>query len=263
MRRWAFVAALAVSGCQWIAGTESPLPRAASTDAGLQASEASADAIGSGVPFVDEALSDRPVALYRFVGVADGLCADSSGSGHDVRLTCTYNYPRPPIVVKSSEPTMGLAADDPVRCTFPLDASLDLTNGDFTYEMWTTGGDVLLSSRDDQGNGPGIEVRVTTSPPETTLAVTYTRHGSSGLLSSATAALAADPRHVVVSSAGGVPTLWVNGIKGPGMRVGSEALPRASVRIGDAEGDYGSIVVYDHALPEDRVLAHWRAGSGN
>ncbi|MBS2013945.1 MAG: hypothetical protein JST00_13735 [Deltaproteobacteria bacterium] len=246
---------LGTSGCQLISGAGDPLP--AASDAG------SADAAQTGIPFVDEVLRDRPVAFYRFSTVSEGRCLDSSGNGKHVTLSCEFEYPLEPVIVKSVEPTIGLAGTEPRSCTFNLDESLDLTAGDFTYEMWVRldGTGPLLSSRAASGTGPGILVE--TGGDETTPTLTFSRHGVGSILGSATIVLRGTAKHVVIVSNAGVPSVWANGLKAQGARAASEALGRRSIRVGIAEGAYGPIAIYDRALPDDRIVAHWRAGSGN
>lgn len=267
---------LALAACHWIASTDDPLPRAVQgSDAGPDAAgDASTDALvvdaggeaaprsDSGVPVVDEILADRPSALYRLVGVVNGLCFDTSGNHHDVTLGCGYQYPREPIVVKSADPAIGLASEAPTECTFPLDPVLDFTNGDFAYELWVRAASDgrVLSSRASDGGATGIEL--TLASTATSVNVSYLRQGATAL-ATATTAILSQPKHLVVTSTNGVPTVWVNGTKTTGMLVKQESLPKASIRVGEAEGEYGPIVVYDHSLSDDRVLAHWRAGSGN
>lgn len=246
---------LGTSGCQLIAGAGEPLP--ASKDAGPNA------LAETGIPLVDEVIRDRPVAFYRFSAVTEGRCLDSSGNGKNVTLACEFEYPLEPIVVKTVDPTIGLAGMEPRSCTFNVDESLDLTAGDFTYEMWVRldGTGTLLSSRASSGAGPGILVE--TGGDETTPTLTFSRHGAGSILSSATVVPRGAVKHVVIVSKAGVPSIWANGLKAQGAAGASDALGRRPVRFGAAEGAYGPIAVYDRALPDDRVVAHWRAGSGN
>ena len=82
-------------------------------------------------------------------------------------------------------------------------------------------------------------------------------------LATATTAILSQPKHLLVTSTNALLTVWVNGTKTTGMLVEQESLPKASIRVGEAEGEYVPIAIYDHALSDDRVLAHWKAGSGN
>ena len=265
MRRLCIGTLALASACQWVAGTEDALPRGdARADAGRDAGVTDAPlARESGIPIIDAILSDRPAALYRFAGVVDGQVLDSSGNDRHVRLDCKYEYPRPAVVVKSTDPTVGLSATAPVECTFPLPPTLDFTSGDFTYELWgrmdSLG--VVLSSL-SAGAVTGVELSI--AGPDLDFNVTFSRRGANPQAQAfAGVRVVAPPRHIVVTMLAGTPQIWVNGAKGSGSATGRDTLPQATVRVGDAEGDYGPVGVYDYALPEDRILTHWRAGSGN
>jgi len=255
-------AVAALAGCQWIAGIDDALPRAAAPPGASGTVDAGRDAAVPTTPsnatFLEEALADRPIALYRFAGVVDGLCVDSAGGNANVQLasTCEYAYPRPAITTRTGDPTIGFALADPRQCWLPLPVALDFTNGDFTYEMWIrpSAPGALLVSRDLERNGPGVELQYQGNN------ISYARYGST-LLASAVAPITSLPRHVVITSADGQPTLYVDGVEGSGLAIKRETIGKTVLRIGEAEGDYGPVVVYDRALAKERVAAHWRAGS--
>jgi Concanavalin A-like lectin/glucanases superfamily len=246
--------------CQWIAGTERPLNQPLVRDA--DAPDAVAPDGSSSGRYVSVVIEDKPVAFYRFVAVVDGFCADATGSGHHVTITGAYNYPRTPLVAQSTDPGIGLSVEPIGELqggVFTIDAGLDFTNADFTYEFWVRAAvaeGAFLTSLATNGAAPGFSLNLNEVGT-----ITYLRKDAA-VVATASLTLVEPPRHVVLLARAGVPAIFVNGRSAAGNLASNALLPKSPIRIGELAGDYGAVAIYDRALDPARILQHYNAGSG-
>ena len=259
--------AAAVSACQLLVGVGEPLPGPSAGDSGTPGASSSSSGAAEAGPVPTDAyaravLADGPVLYLRFSEATGSRVADLSGAGGDLFLSGAFQRGRPGLIA-GADTSVGLGngaqLSIPARFDFALDAS-------FTYELWVRldkRGEVLSNLEGAPPNLRGSALYLSDTRPE----VGFERWSQS-LLRSAhqLGPLTPGPRgafHLVVVNGPDRPVVYVNGVREAGGRNPGPALTPAALVVGNAPGDYDEIAVYDKALSDERIIAHYGVGRGD
>ncbi|MDB4946124.1 MAG: Autotransporter adhesin [Labilithrix sp.] len=255
-------------------------PPAGETDAALDAAvtvrDASADAEGDAaarVSYADEVGRDHPVVYLRLGDDALPAAHDQRPAGDAIFMGTSVVLGRPSLLAGDPDPSVRLEGTG--RIVLPYVARLFTGTLPYSVEAWiavdaAAGGPLrwLLGRDDTGGDRSGVSIFV---DPGTGMAME--RWAVSRPASRVTGAL---PRpgaasHVVATYDGGRMQIWVDGIpsgtvsspleipdNGYSIVVGSQSTQQTAF----FQGGIDEVALYDHALPIDRILAHWHAGTG-
>lgn len=252
------------SACQVIGGFDDPLP--APVDAGGRAdtsAESGTPEAGTSPPVTYGAavLVDRPALYLRFEETSGRRLVDSSGNGADVVLPA--EPVRGPSLAEGGNSSVRLGA---VRLA--LDAKFDYpSTSPFTYELWIRSDAVPESQNGifaNTVNNPelnGTTLWISAGDPF----VGFERWLDGVQVRKAfvpTPIAWARPVHLVLVNRPGAVTLFVNGQSFPGEPVLQGDPPPASLTFGFLSGDYDELAIYDHALEDARIRAHFALGIG-
>lgn len=261
---WGSVA-LVTTSCQALAGLDAPLeapPSNAPSDAGTPAGQLDSSAAG-GSAYARAVLADAPILYLRFSESSGVRAADSSGQKKDVVISGGPTRGRPSLIAGDPDPAVGMGATAQLLLDavydFPLAAA-------FTYELWvrpTAYGDLISN----QVNRPELYGTGLSFDPQLPF-VRFERWGGTILrfahAEDAVPALGA-VHHVVAVNTPTRPVLFVNGVRWEGKLSSSSAplpSPSALAVASGVKGDIDELAIYDKALPDARILAHYALGRG-
>ncbi len=266
------LAALATCGCSLIS--------LADLTGGIVVGGADAGDAGQDAPlpppsaYAQVVLADDPVAYWRLDETSGVTARDFSGHGNDA----TY-------IGGVHAGSAGAIAGDPDTAATFDGATGYLDGGNvfafagsqpFSLEAWVRSASMQnyggVFSREDTAGGPPSEGYLAfVSPADGVYGFQRLDGNSLTSITSMSTASASRYDHVVAVYDGNVMTLYVNGV--------AEAMETASFPIAGAthdfvvgaevggaedffEGELDEVAVYDHALAESRVSAHYLAGTG-
>lgn len=264
--RRALAAAIALGAlapaCQLLVGVGDPLPSAVG-DAGPTGTSSGS----SGTPAPDDAyaravLADGPVLYLRFSEASGSRVADLSGNGNELFLSGAFQRARPGLVA-GADTSVGLGNGAqlviPARFDFGLDAP-------FTYELWVRldkRGEVLSNLEGSPPNLLGTNLYLSDTRPE----IGFERwSGTLVRYAHQIGPLTPGPRgafHLVVVNGPDRPVVFVNGVREAGGKNAGTSLRAAALVAGNAPGDYDEIAIYDKALTDERIAAHYGIGRGD
>ena len=273
-----FTPALLLASCQILAGLDGPLapppfveasadaPNERSPEDGpFDTSNADVSDAASLSAYAMAVVADRPVALYRFDELSGASCEDRTGNGNTLSLSGPFVRGRPG-VVKGSTTSVGLGDAAQLLLPTKFDFGFDQ---DFSFELWVKPNRLDMQSAfvDDLNNtGLGLTGSVLYFGP-TSPFVGYERWHEGTLFRLAHALTPVTPGpggvfHVVVVNRAQTATLFVNGSRYDGTKGapdGGNFTPGTFV-FGQFPADYADLAIYDKALDDTRVAAHYGAG---
>lgn len=210
--------------------------------------------------YVDEVLTDSPKAFWK-CQEASGTLVDSSGNGLDLS-TVTGT----PVYQTAGPYTSDYAVRCPGGAGFNRGTLVSTVQSNFTIEMWvmveavTANDQTLIYQGNSGANGWGIVV-------DTNRTFQYLCGGVALGASSSGAIGSATFTHIAVKRAASQWTYYVNGsvdtanagTTNPGAPSGTTT--RVINAAGSAQGRYAYIAIYESALSDARVAAHYAASA--
>jgi hypothetical protein len=284
-RRSALVAVtLAATACVSVLGVDDVayyLPVDAGTpvdDGGPEAREEDADA-GRGALYRNAVMQDRPLAYWRLDDTGPGVCANEIGSDYVAACPSSATYGAPGLMagraVRFGANGISVVAEAGVPLDFPHHLP-------FAFEAWVAldsldggTGSVLRKLALDPPNGyvPALGVTlflVSSAAPDgaSSYGVRWERWANDALwlfaMSNGLPEPLATYHHVVVTRDAIAETLYVD-LATPDVHVADpDADPGANDDVfnwGPLNGTLDEVAIYDHALPPERVRAHFLAGT--
>lgn len=260
------LAALPLVACQVLAGLDEPL-EAPTADAGPAPAPdgpvATEDgAVGS--PYAAAILVDRPVAYWRLDEKSGVRCADASGNDNAVTISGSGIRNRAGLV-RGAGASAGLGDGAEILLDPRFDFGLD---AEFTIEFWFrpkvpgSNGPMLTNLAGSAGTLVGSTLYLSQTGP---VYMGYERwsgelfryaHAVEPITFSARGFL-----HVAIVTRAGQASLFIDGTKyGGGSGPQPTTFTASSLKVGELAGDYDELAIYDRALSDQRVAAHYGAG---
>jgi hypothetical protein len=251
-------------------GGQSEHPDATTPDGGTDesGSDAAPSEAGPTSAYAAAVLADAPLAYWRLDEPSGSqTCADQTG-----------HYPAAVVGTVTLGVTGALAHDPDTAAQFNKSGTVDVGNvldfpspAPFSWEVWvkpTSIGDFqeFMSKMTFNGTGNPVNGTYMFAWQGTGMNFGFERFstGKSTLGIDTPGLTAGSWAHVVGTvDASGAGAVWVNGVKvASGAATGTVAGTSAHLVFGAAlPCSLDEIAVYDHVLPNARVIAHWLAGS--
>lgn len=273
-RRWTLLLSAMVAplvACQLLVGLGEPPTEPVRDDAAVAAGDADAATGATDAPsssgYAAAVLADQPVAYYRLDEKAGAACADSSGNGNTANLGGAFVRARPTLLAGGDGASVHLGDG----AGLVLDPKLDFDfTRDYTFELWFRG-DAAGGDGQIFGNieGVGGDLSGTNLYLKPTFPFVGFERWAKTLVRYCHVEQAVVPGpgnalFVAVVSRAGTPTIFVNGVGYVGhFGATSAAFVARSLFLGRLAGDYGELAIYDKALGDVRIAAHYALGRGN
>jgi hypothetical protein len=255
---------LAPSGCQIVAGLDQPLVAPGDASTSSDAGDG-----GAGAAYAAAVLADKPLVYYRLDEATGTVARDASGNGIDATLIGAVLGATGAL---KNDPSTALELGSP-QAKLSIPNAFDFPGpSPYAFELWiapetTTGEQEIFNKYEPRS--PSIEGTIayfgTPGPGGIILGFerwhqpeldAYVHQLSVGLV-------AGVYNHLVFTSDGGTPRMYLNGIRYDGFTkqpgVGPDKL-NVPLEFGGFKGKLDEVAVYDHDLAETRVLAHHRIG---